>query len=193
MKNIFKVMGVALLACSMIMVSCKKDENEDNNNTIADGINVTFDGQSWTAAAVQGSYNANYNMIDIFGGKTSTQEFPIFDECIEASATAGTYNSTASENDGQAAKLDGIHNWVEYYETTSLTDGQNSYGDWWAKQATTEITSVDLTALTISAKMNGTMFSAWEAYTEAGGGVGMDGASTAPYSVTCGNISLSAK
>ena len=30
MKNIFKFMGVALLACSMIMVSCKKDDENDN-------------------------------------------------------------------------------------------------------------------------------------------------------------------
>lgn len=37
MKNIFKIMGVALLASSMIFVSCKKDEttttNNDNNTT----------------------------------------------------------------------------------------------------------------------------------------------------------------
>lgn len=34
MKNIFKFMGVALIACSLIMVSCKKDdENSSNDST----------------------------------------------------------------------------------------------------------------------------------------------------------------
>lgn len=32
MKNIFKFMGVALLACSMIMVSCKKDDENSTDN-----------------------------------------------------------------------------------------------------------------------------------------------------------------
>lgn len=189
MKNIFKFMGIALMACSLTMVSCSKDEE---NETVAEGINVTFDGESWTAAASRNSYVASYDMIDIFAGKTSIEDFPIFDECIVASTPAGTYNSTAAENNGAAAQLDGIHNYVEYYEERALSDGQNSFGDWWAKQATTEITAVDLTALTISAKMNGTMFSAWEAYTQAGGGVGMDNASTVSYSATC-NIKLTAK
>lgn len=187
MKNIFKVMGVALLACSMIMVSCKKDDDKDGGSSIADGINVNFDGESWTASSNQSRYMSAYGAIEFYGVKTQG-ELPIFDEAF-SHTEVGTFSSTADANN--MAALDGDHNWVEYYEATYLQDGSgNYYGDWWAKQATTEIAAIDLTALTISAKMNGTMFSAVEAYTEAGGAVGMDGASTASYSVTAGNIHL---
>ena len=31
MKNIFKMMGIALLACSMVMVSCKKDDDKTDD------------------------------------------------------------------------------------------------------------------------------------------------------------------
>lgn len=42
MKNIFKFMGVALMACSLIMVSCKKDD-EDNVKTYP-GLTLTWGG-----------------------------------------------------------------------------------------------------------------------------------------------------
>lgn len=41
MKNIFKVMGIALLACSMIMVSCKKDD--DSNNGGSSTLTIKWD------------------------------------------------------------------------------------------------------------------------------------------------------
>lgn len=42
MKNIFKLMGLALIAGSLAFVSCSKDEDEDNH-----AINVNFDGNKW--------------------------------------------------------------------------------------------------------------------------------------------------
>jgi hypothetical protein len=182
MKNIFKVMGVALLACSMIMVSCKKDD--DKNNNVAEGVNVTFDGQNWTASSIQSVLYSDYGVIDIYAAQTQGS-MPIFDNAW-GSTEVGTVSSTA---DAQGGLSDG-HNWVEYYEETYLQDNNGAYyGDWWAKQATTEITAIDLTALTVSAKMNGTMFSATEAFIE---GIGVEGAATAPYSAECGNIKMTA-
>lgn len=51
MKNIFKMMGVALLACSMIMVSCKKDE-EDTTTNNGGGNNGGGNGGGTTTTAV---------------------------------------------------------------------------------------------------------------------------------------------
>lgn len=60
MKNIFKLMGIAVLACSMMMVSCGKDPAEPNDTTPdtpvtpTAGVTVTWDGTvqtlNWTSA-----------------------------------------------------------------------------------------------------------------------------------------------
>lgn len=69
MKNIFKMMGIALLACSMIMVSCKKDDDDTTNNggnggnggntTPTATYSATWDGQAMTLAVAEGFY---YNL-----------------------------------------------------------------------------------------------------------------------------------
>lgn len=187
MKNIFKVMGVALLACSMIMVSCKKDENEDS--TVAEGINVTFDGQSWTAAESSCGYTAAYGGIQFNGAQVSGEDFPQFDEFIYATETGSWTEASAAQGLPNFAES-ATHGWVEYYKEMYITANGYYYGDWWAYDATTEITAVDLTALTASAKMNGTMFDVAEAYIADYGAVGAAAATHAPYSATFGNVSL---
>lgn len=56
MKNMFKMMGVALLAGAMLFTACKKDETTTNNNaannTPVSPIAVTFDGTSWSCNEV---------------------------------------------------------------------------------------------------------------------------------------------
>lgn len=184
MKNIFKVMGVALLACSMVMVSCKKDDDKESSN-IPDGIKVTFDGTTWN-----GNINgcASYGTALQFSAAETEGEFPMYDEAIQTTEV-GSNHATANTTNG------GLDNqtyaWVEYYQSTYLVDGSNNYyGDWWGAEVNTEITAIDLTALTVSAKMNGTMFSAAEAFVS---GVGVAAAPHAPYSATFGNVSLQAK
>ena len=51
MKNIFKLMAVAMLASSMLFVSCNKDEEEENNNNQnpTPAVNVIFGGSTWTS------------------------------------------------------------------------------------------------------------------------------------------------
>ena len=185
MKNIFKVMGVALLACSMVMVSCKKDDDKDGGSSITEGINVTFDGQNWTAAENDCGYYSGAGAIVLSGAQNEGQYFPSFGEALYATATGSWTESTT---DGSFAQ-DATHVYCEYYEETALTNQAQTviYGDWWALQATTEITNIDLTALTVSAKANGTMFNAAEAYLD---GTGIDGASTANYSATFGNVQM---
>ena len=184
MKNIFKVMGVALLACSMVMVSCKKDDDKESSN-IPDVIKVTFDGTTWN-----GNINncASYGTALQFSAAETEGDYPMYDEAIKTTEV-GSNHATANTTNG------GLDNqtyaWVEYYQETALVDGNdNYYGDWWGAEVNTEITAIDLTALTVSAKMNGTMFSAAEAFVE---GEGVAAATHAPYSATFGNVSLQAK
>ena len=191
MKNIFKFMGVALLACSMIMVSCKKDDENDNN--VAEGINVTFNGNTWTGNVNNCKYYASYPALQFAAAETA-ESFPMFDEVIMTAETGNFNESATSGNFPQGS----THNYVEYYDETYLTNNQGSYfGDWWALQATTNINSVDLTALTVSATMNGTMFNAAEAFVDdeeqGQEAVGVDAASKAPYSASFGNVKMTAK
>ncbi len=194
MKNIFKLMGIALIATSMIACGDKNKENEeDNTPTIANGINVTFKSNTWTAATNDCGYFANYGAMQFSAAKTTSNEFPIFDEVIyteEVGAiTENATNGMFGQNDA--------HNYVEYYEETYLSDGQYTYGDWWAETATTDIKAIDLTAMTVTAVLNGKMFSAAEAFVPA------EGQETAPgltpstsrtdYKATFGNVSLDAK
>ena len=190
MKNIFKLMSVAVLAASMIFVSCKKDENNDEPaNNIPDGINVTFNGTSWTAGENSSVYHSAYSALQLSCAKTTSSEFPIFDEVIY---TAEVGTTTETVVDGQF-ESNGVHGYVEYYEQTYLTDGTNYYGDWWGEQATTDIKAIDLNALTITAVCEGTMFSALEALVQNYEGyTGYADATRAPYKVTFGNAKLSA-
>lgn len=51
MKNMFKMMGVALLAGAMLFTACNKDEKTETT-TPTPAIAVTFDGTSWTSEEV---------------------------------------------------------------------------------------------------------------------------------------------
>jgi len=195
MKNIFKLMGIAVLACGMMVACGNKDNEEENNNNNnnngnnqeqqdPDGVSVEFNGTTWTANQYQNGYYANYGVIDFYAAKTSSDEFPQFDNAIY-SDEVGTYHDETDYNFGD----ENTHAYVEYYEETRLSDGTYYYGDWWACDATTEIKAIDLNALTVTAKMHGTMYSAAEAYVD---GAGFEGASQAPYKATFKNVRLTA-
>lgn len=50
MKNMFKMMGVALLAGAMLFTACKKDKEDTNTNsgtTTTYSVTVSMDGTSW--------------------------------------------------------------------------------------------------------------------------------------------------
>lgn len=63
MKNIFKMMGIALLACSMIMVSCKKDDDNNESGQGGQGgqggsssVNITFNGVAQNTPVTDATY-----------------------------------------------------------------------------------------------------------------------------------------
>lgn len=190
MKNIFKLMGLAMMA-SALFVACGDDEEE--TDTVAEGIKVTFKNTTWNGNVNESSYSADHNLVH-FAAAEAAEDFPMFDEGF-LSSEAGTVTESAGAQGSFAQGS--THTWVEYYENTSLYDGTNYYGDWWAEQATTTITSIDLTALTVSAKMNGTMFDAKSAFVPASEGEAPAGLTPqtprAEYSATFGKVSLESK
>lgn len=193
MKNIFKLMGIALLASSMIFVSCKKDNTTDEPiQTIPDGVNVTFNGESWTAAVSQCTHYTAQTAMQFSAMKSDSEQFPAFDEVIYSDAVGTTTETTQEANMGQFTD-DNTHGWVEYYKEGALQDQNgHTFGDWWASEATTDIKALDLTALKVTAVMEGTFFSALEAWV-GDNAVGMANASKAPYKATFGNVELTNK
>lgn len=150
MKNIFRLMGVALLACSMIMVSCKKDDEKDEGGQGGGGgqttssYSVTFDGTALDVAgfsSAQTAYNANYDVqIWLFQcamrAEGQTVYFPY--------AVTYLYGSTTAEMEGT----------TELYKDTHYTAGDESYGDWQCDEIkSVNFTTVDLT----SYKLSGTL------------------------------------
>ena len=85
MKNIFKFMGVALLACSMIMVSCKKDDENNEGqggSTGLSGMTVKWGGENQTIGFKDAyKYSANGTVFILEAAKGLENEeyvFPMF-------------------------------------------------------------------------------------------------------------------
>lgn len=197
MKNIFKLMGVALLASSMLFVACKKDENTDEPNTpqeetIADGVSVTFNGgQAWANNAGSGVVYFNQSGVLMFNFQAEANNFPMFD-MVTSKLTSGTETEQCQTTGQQQGSFAGGNmQYCEYYERTRLVDPDtNYYGDWWATEVTTDIRAIDLTNLTVTAKLSGTMFDAATAFVSSYGGVGFADAPRADFVVTVGKESI---
>ena len=154
---------------------------------VTPGVKVAFNGTNWDANDIQSRYFTDYGAWDVYAAQTSGS-LPIAD--VATYVTSGSASAVASSEDGS---LGDDFAWVEYYNETYLQDGNgNNYGDYWAKNVTCAVSAFDATALTLSANVNATMFSALEAFVQSAGAVGVDAASTAPMTVNMTNVELSA-
>ena len=102
-----KFLGIALLACTMMCVSCKKDNPKpatatttnpsggDNpgggGQTTTDPITITFDGESWTPELINRNMyinyeGQNYNSFDLY--RTAESYFPSTDGIVILDAQA---------------------------------------------------------------------------------------------------------
>ncbi len=148
MKNIFKFMGVALLACSMIMVSCKKDDENDTNES---KMSVKHGTTAFDAASVMAVDRSADGYLTIYGFKSaSAGENDIFVQgYLESSVVSGaTYESTEGD----------IMNYrdpnIIFTDTENLL-GRGAGGQYWGiltvpSTFIENITAVDLNALTMS-------------------------------------------
>ena len=128
MKNIFKLMGVALLAGAMLFTACKEKEEE-----VVPAITVSFDGAEWTSDAVMDYVNATYFDVYKDDAKLSTMQFA----CrftVSTQPFAGT---------------DDV--WVKYWD-----DNDFEYNTP-ANDGTIVVTDVQPDARTISASINANM------------------------------------
>ncbi|MBR1549346.1 MAG: hypothetical protein IJ634_01765 [Bacteroidales bacterium] len=194
MKNIFKFMGIALMACSLTVACGDKDNENDNEggegggNTTTTSVSVNFNGQNQgTMNSIQAAYNANY-AVCVFDFFAEAQTFPGVEIYLNSSAngqSTATYDVSSMNLTGGDCAI------CEFYESTSLRDGDGlTYGDWWAAEANSNVTAMDLTNLKASFTVNATMFWALEAYVEEAGQVGYDAATRAPMTVAASNITL---
>ena len=154
---------------------------------VGPSVKVTFNNGVWDASSISTRWYTDYAMWDVYSMQTEGN-LPIAD--VATYIVSGSSSATASSENGE---LGGDFGWVEYYNETYLQDGNGTYyGDYWGKNITCNVTAFDATALTLSANVNGTMFSALEAFVASAGAVGVDAASTAPMTVNMTNIELTA-
>jgi hypothetical protein len=169
-----RFLGIALLACSMMFVSCKKDNPKpDNNNnqsenpggggeTNPSGVTINFNGGSWNAANMVAVDKSSQGYMYTRMYKTENS-----DEDITVSGylqtNVGEYNYQTSQGDcmyytdpnftyidqtGQLGELlqdEDAAPGTEYSGWLSLTGGDNF---------TENITAIDLNALTMNATFN---------------------------------------
>ena len=142
-----------------------------------DGIKVTFNGASWV-----GNENSSYLLYSagsVVGGRASStaagDSYPLADAFWAPGNGVGTY--TDATDDGMSYN-NGVINYVEYYESGALQDQNGTiYGDWWAKNATINVSTFDATSMDLGADVDATMFDARTAFVQ---GVGFAAAPTAP-------------
>lgn len=145
MKNIFKMMGIALLACSMIMVSCKKDDDNNESGQGGQGgggtdqatLTITWDGEAQTigytdaypSGSVQNAYwldaakGLNGNdyvwpefVIGFYNGQDGFYEASGYVFLVPSEETPGTYDTVPGS----------YYFGTEVYETGGLVVDEDS-------------------------------------------------------------------
>lgn len=126
-----RFLGIILLACTMMCVSCKKDEPKPDDNTtenpgggggqtVTEKITVTFDGETWEPGFINQNYYYPYDGAD----------YNIFDLWIEE----GNYLPSTDGTIALAANADQPYR-MNYYKETgynlNTSDGGTiQVGDW---------------------------------------------------------------
>lgn len=170
MKNVFKFLGIALLASCLVFASCGKDETDgtENNGTENNGGNnngggngggttyaVNFGIQGWNPQYMNAQMASNGLMLAF--GKTSANSYPICQIVYSVeegqSVANGTYTGAPSmeESDGSVSIGFGSPR-VWYFEAgtwdLSGSSGTIHTGDWWGKTVTMTVANLDATAMT---------------------------------------------
>ena len=152
-------------------------------------VKVTFNGENWNAGSIQGAYYASASAWNVYA-EAAAQDYPKSDVAMFTGTSTGSHTDAVDPETAFLSTRGSEFGWVDYYYDSYLYDANNNvYGDWWAKNATVNVTAFDATAMTMNANVNATMFDAAEALID---GAGIDGATTASMAVNMMNIELSA-
>jgi hypothetical protein len=175
MKNVFKFLGLALVAGTFLFVSCKKDDDNVSQ--------VTFNGNSWNVKAVSGKSYTHYNEIQAGFFSDSVARYPWVG--LDAVTKVGTYTGTFDT----ATYGYGSDNLISLYYYTaadqlvtiiSKTGDTSVMGDYWAKNISYSVDSFDATGATISFTLSADMFDFLKVYQS---GMNVAGASTKALSM----------
>ena len=170
MKNIFKFFGIAVLACGM-MVACGEDPVEPNDTTPTNpqpqpqtpSVTCTFGSENFNFPVMKAQYVSSYSMtaFDFFTtGGSITDGMP----GCEIYTTLVAPGQGSATLDPSSAQLSGEPSVCEFYDATYLTDGNGyAYGDWWADEATINMTAFDLDNAKASFTVTAVMFDALNA------------------------------
>ena len=208
MTKYFKLLGVALIATSLALVSCKEDPQGTDDpgivnpepepdpdpeppTTDPNTVNVTFGSDSYQPAISAAAYSAANGYYGFISLKDQSSSATNRIQFYSAATTVGSANGTL------AAFLD----WgseilmCEYFlveEDLVTFDGQTYHGDYWAKTVTATISAIDLNALTLSVNVNAEMVNVWdivdaEGYFDA---AALAAAPTTPMLLSIGNYQM---
>lgn len=160
------MMGIALLASSMLFVACNKEENENSGNTpapepVKNEVKVTFGTTSWTAKYVNSLFSAQESAFVLAAtegeASTSYPQVNLYLGWDNAPAT-GTFNGAPSVDlaNGQAGSGN-PYLWYFTDDQSVINFGGNPAGNWWANPVEFNITALDADALTMSGNATATM------------------------------------
>ena len=170
MKNIFKMMGIALLACSMVMVSCKKDDDKTDDQggqggqTGLSGLTIKWDGADQTLGfkdAYQSSNNDQLFIVEAAKALSGENvEYPYFVTCFWNSAEYGLLVAGEFTFTYQGEQVAGQNLFpTEVYTNGGYSSGSNVYGEYqWAWCNNENYSSFDATTLKANINVNMTFY-----------------------------------
>ena len=133
MKNMFKLMGVALLAGAMLFTACKKDKEDSGTTPVSTAtVTVNFNGSEWSNSDVIDHETYNGGLHNFFIYRNNDEYVELGAEKLEAGVEQSYTISS---------------NYVKYWTITTeynnmLTDGSLTFS------------AVDLVTKTLSANIN---------------------------------------
>ena len=128
------------------------------------GVHVSFGYDSWDAQYTDAVFYAGSDAFVLVAGETSSSDLPLLQliHMWDNSPSVGSYSATSSVSTSEGVSFGNSYIW--YYENEgdfvniNYSDGTSvNAGDWWDKNMTLNITSLDLNSLTISFTASGTM------------------------------------
>ena len=173
MKNIFKFLGIAVLACGMMVACGDKTNEEDNNNNnnneqpqqTTPCFKVTFDGTEWDASVVKltDQLYANYGLYVTRAFRTEGS-FPYLE--MYTTGNAGDYTLTPDIRTAYEG-TDSAYTYLYGLGTEDLYSigygeaqqvGSNYQCDWQALNGTVKISTFDFNNMKCSYTMDLTMY-----------------------------------
>lgn len=156
------------------------------------GVNVTFGDNTWGAAYVNGQLAANAVMVA--AAQTSATNYPICQMNViwDEGATPGVGTYTGAHQfelapDGRSVSIYFGNAYVWYYESDGIQLSSTVAGDWWSKDCTANITTLDADAMLLSMVVNAEMAHVTELFNDEGYLVSLDLNTVTARSLT-GNI-----